>query len=476
MDFQKVADLLRSSTSPLAVSQIVILSNQGEFTGNGKLRSSEGSIELEVTLAGDRELPMEGGTLAREQFWKIGGIIESQVPFWGVSVPNQSNIRRERFTLRGCRFSFDRIHHLTASFGDGKLRDALVEAVEIPKEESPAPVRGCVTARLTDYKIVGCDLMTVKVEKNPFLGESSQSERNTLKGELGNFEYGIIQRESDCVIHLRLKKDASAPAGEIARVSQALYRALAFVHGRHCWPQWERIETGSGSVLEYATAPRAVSENIHTPITQTTCSNGSEATLLIAKAVECFIREDDFSEALDNYLFLAREASAKDTPTHVGTLGLCAVFEGFVGFLHKYLCTETNLSGAAEFKHVQYRLVNLATKRADNTSLSPDAAQAWKRFVKILQNADHTLRPPVKYCQVVERLRLSPEKMSQALDAWQKHRHPLAHGASPKDDLREQMFATSRIAGAINVLAAAPLGYSGLMVLSRIEDQYIRLP
>ena len=40
----------------------------------------------------------------------------------------------------------------------------------------------------------------------------------------------------------------------------------------------------------------------------------------------------------------------------------------------------------------------------------------------------------------------------------------------------DQLVATSRIAGAINVLAAAALGFSGLMVLSRIEDKYVRLP
>jgi hypothetical protein len=52
MDFQKVADHLRSSRSPLAVSQIVILSNQGDFSGNGKLRGNEGGIEPDVTLNG----------------------------------------------------------------------------------------------------------------------------------------------------------------------------------------------------------------------------------------------------------------------------------------------------------------------------------------------------------------------------------------------------------------------------------------
>jgi hypothetical protein len=327
---------------------------------------------------------------------------------------------------------------------------------------------------LTDFKLVWAEEMTDTVEHNPFLGESSRTERNTLVGKLGDFEYGLIQRENDLDLHLQLVEGKTTPVGEMGCVSQALYRALAFIHGRHCWPQWERINEGSESVSEYTTAPCSVSENIHTPLTTTTCENG-DATLLIDKAVECFLRKDAFSEAFDNYLFLTREAAARDTPKHVGTLGICAVLEGFVGFLFDHLLLKNDPATAQQFEAVRSSLVAFAKEGAAGSGVAADMATPWNRFIGFLQSA-RLLRPIDKYNLLVDHLKLPKDKMSLALDAWKKHRHPLAHGASPKDDQMDQMFATSRVAGAINVLAAATLGYSGLMVLSRIEDQYIRLP
>ncbi len=312
------------------------------------------------------------------------------------------------------------------------------------------------------------------VEKNPFLGESSHTKRNTLRGKVGDFEYGLIQRGEDCDIHLRLREGADARVGEMDRMSLALYRALAFVHGCHTWPQWEIIDRGIGNCLEYATAPRKVSANIYTPLTQTTSSNGSDPTVLIGKAVECFLREDSYSEQFDNYLFLTREAAADETPIQVGTLGLCAVLEGFVSFLHQHFCGEKASSDRTEFEEAKSTLVEFVKERANSVEQPAKMADSWKRFIGLLQSA-RPLRPADKYAQLVDHFRLPPEKMSAALEAWKAHRHPLAHGASANDDQMDQLVATSRIAGAINVLAAAALGFSGLMVLSRIEDKYIRL-
>jgi hypothetical protein len=66
--------------------------------------------------------------------------------------------------------------------------------------------------------------------------------------------------------------------------------------------------------------------------------------------------------------------------------------------------------------------------------------------------------------------------MSMALVSWNSQRSPLAHGATGDEGNLEDLFQRSRIAGAINVLIGATLGYSGFAVLSRIEEQYLMLP
>jgi hypothetical protein len=332
-----------------------------------------------------------------------------------------------------------------------------------------------VLARFADYKLVWSDLMTVTVEENDFLGKTTRTERDTFRGAFGDFEYGLIQRKGDCEVHLRLKDGASAPPGAMKRVSQAFYRALAFAHGRHTWPQWERIETGDGRVLEHATAPRAFSDNIHTLLTERTCAHGSNLALLIEKTVQRFLGDDALSKALDDYLFLAREAAGKDTPAHVGTLGLCAVFEGFVGFLYEHFCSGHDSLAGTDFEEARESLVQYAKKSAGSAKCPSAAPSAWQRFIGMIQGA-RSARPTDQFRQVVEHFRLPWKKMSPALDSWKKYRHPLAHGAGLQNDLMEQFVASSRIAGAINVLAAAAIGYSGTAVLSRIEDRFINLP
>ena len=48
--------------------------------------------------------------------------------------------------------------------------------------------------------------------------------------------------------------------------------------------------------------------------------HGADPALLIKKAGECFLRASEFSETLHHYLFVAREASADETPNYVGAL------------------------------------------------------------------------------------------------------------------------------------------------------------
>ena len=134
MDFQIIADHFHTDTAPLAVSQIVIVTGEGDFTGNGKLRRNGNRLELEVTLPGERDLPKVSGIIKREQFWKIGGIIEDQVPFWAVSLPHQHNTNEARFVTHGGFFHFDRIHHLTLPFDAGPFREAVIQAGNSEKE------------------------------------------------------------------------------------------------------------------------------------------------------------------------------------------------------------------------------------------------------------------------------------------------------------------------------------------------------
>jgi hypothetical protein len=141
-----------------------------------------------------------------------------------------------------------------------------------------------------------CNLYSQTVQENAFLGKSSLTQRDTLRGAFDEFEYALIKRGKDCDVHLRLKKGAVISPRLFRDTFSALLHAVAFLHGQHAWPQWERVETDSRVLDEFATAPRSVPKTIHTLLTETACANHADATSLIEKAVHSFLRKDDFPD------------------------------------------------------------------------------------------------------------------------------------------------------------------------------------
>ncbi len=476
MDFKALADKLRKSELPLAVKDIVIVTDCEDFYGDGSISLSEETLELHVVARGERDFRIpKAGAYSRDAFWKIGGVIEGQIPFWSVSLPHTSKFQSNRFaTVRSADFSLDLIHHLSGPFELGAMRVALLDAWNNEGRPLQATDGIRAFARLTDYKLVCCNADTTTVETSEFFGAKTRDEKNVLRGAFSGFEFALVQRGDDCEVHLRQSDEIVASTGA-REVMNALLKAIGFLHGSHAWPQWQWIRTGAEITDEYARVARSVPRTLFTPLSGPACANGADAALLIGKSVECFVRADDFAEALHHYCFLARGASADETPRHVGALGLCAVLEGLVGLLHLHFCTAEKRPEDVVFESVRSELKQYASERAIVPHLAPMESAMWNRFIGSIQSMQ-VLRFREKYQRLVDHFRLSSEKMSLALRAWNKHRNSLAHGISATGEFGEEMLIVSRIAGAINVLAAAAVGYSGLAVLSRIEDRHIRIP
>jgi hypothetical protein len=86
--------------APLSASKIIIITKDRDSTGRGRISAGDGKLELAVILEGDRELPRSEGRMPSDQFWKIGRIIEDQVPVWTVGLPHQWNTHHELFSTR----------------------------------------------------------------------------------------------------------------------------------------------------------------------------------------------------------------------------------------------------------------------------------------------------------------------------------------------------------------------------------------
>jgi len=56
-EFEQVAKHFRQNVAPLSAGQIIIVTNDGDFSGRGRISAVDGKLELAVILDGERELP-----------------------------------------------------------------------------------------------------------------------------------------------------------------------------------------------------------------------------------------------------------------------------------------------------------------------------------------------------------------------------------------------------------------------------------
>jgi hypothetical protein len=371
-------------------------------------------LELEVIFDGERELPRREGTTGRDQFWKIGCIIEEQVPIWTVGMPHQWNTQLALFSTHGARFDPDVVHSLTVP----RLKEAVMIATnernlgENPQEHMYA------SARLVNYDLIWCNLDSQTVQENDFLGKSSMISRDTLRGSFDQFEYGLFKRGKDCEVHLRLRKGAAISPRVFRDTFSALLRSIAFLHGQHAWPQWKRIELSTRVLDEFATAPRIVPKTIFTVLTPTACANHADPTSVIEKAVDTFLRADEFSRSLEDYIFVAREAGANETPLQVGTLSLCATFEGLIGLLHKQVCEGESSAQTLEFLRARGILISYIEKQRRHDASEERPVIAWNRFAGIVSSAT-PVGTADRYRELVNHFQLPWEdKTEKELDSW----------------------------------------------------------
>jgi hypothetical protein len=173
MKFEDVAKHLREKVAPLSADKIIIITKEGDFFGRGRFSAVDGKLELEVILDRERELPRREGTTSRDQFWKIGCVIEEQVPVWTVGMPHQWNTQLALFSTHGARFDLDVVHSLTVPLGEYSLKKAVMIAAnernlgEDPQEHMYA------SGRLVNYDLIWCNLDSQTVQENDFLGKSS---------------------------------------------------------------------------------------------------------------------------------------------------------------------------------------------------------------------------------------------------------------------------------------------------------------
>ncbi len=469
MKFEGIAQQLWNPGSAIHVGAISILADGKEYRGRGQIQVDNETAALNVSLAGTEPPPeRRSGSYDGDEFWLIAGIVEDEVPFWLKSLPHSSNVRSAREKqVFGCNFSICRVHEIPWSVTSENLLESAARA-EAASDKDVIAISA--EARLKDFKIVGFNEVTEIQRTNPYLGNAGS--RSTLDTQLGSFEqleYALIQDETDCRVFMRTRKDAEIGAGDLQKAFQFLLEAVAFAHGQAAWPCFQAI---SGEVeIAWATPGRRTPKGIFPAVNAATCCRHDALNKVIGAYIATMLTGSDFSRAIRELMFLAREASASTVPFNTGLLGLCAVMEETVKTVAKEVLPR-DTAAAQAFDDTKKDLKKSLAKLECAATATTGKAAIW-RFERMISSANYDRRNET-FMELGQHLGIPDDYASAAFKAWKVERNTRAHG-NPPELSKDAMINKSRIGGMLNALFLAAIRCNGPMILSPFEDRYFTL-
>jgi hypothetical protein len=459
----------RGSAEPLRVDDISIATPEGVFEGSGTLRTENERFVLKVTLNDNSaRLPEVRGTYTCEQFWKISGRIEDKLPFSAEDISGHRSSHRGHYVVEQVTFKLDHLSLVTERTREADHATAAA-VLEMPSTEDAHPPTFWGYAYLEGHKPIWQNASTGTKITNDFLGESGGTAGDTFMGDFEHFEFALIRIGDDCEAYLRTRVGSPITEEQFRRTFAAFKTAIAFVHGREAWPQHLRITHGLLTIEETVHPRRELASTPFRLLNNRACANGADFALALVSATKFFLQSDAISDLVKRTLYLCRQSSLRVTPLDVGTLSMCAVFEGLVTGLHRCLASPDASDDAHAFNNAKAELLALARQR------ETEGAPGFSRLVGLLGGAKpYRTKDAFQWLTSHFGLPWEPQ-MREAFAAWNSERHSLAHGSEPAESSCDRMTCQSRIAGSINLIVARLMGYAGLALFSALEDRFVRL-
>lgn len=454
----------RTGGESLRISDVTVEAGCQTCNVDGKLRIADDSFELELNIPAGVTLPGVTGCEIEQDSWQVRGQIEEDLRFSctaGLVSWNPFPGIASRVSLLATSLTVDEHVGSRAPIG---VQDATHDE-NLPLFRS--------FALLPNLKLLGANCGTHVTRVNGFLGESWSRHIDTLKGETEAWEFGLIPAGEDLTIHLHHKKGFPATEDTVRRDFRGLLSAISFTHGVQAWPQHFQLWRGDRKLEDAITPARKLSKTNHPFLFPKHCVNASDLVCALTKVTLFLSRDDEFAREIERLIFLARLAGTGDTPMDVGTLSLCAVFQGFVDRIFEHFQLESKVMGNSkelgEFAQAKSDLIEHVRKLQ---GFSPSVIE---RLQGCLGGRD-SIRLKEKFRAVVDQLGLPWDGvMEVAFKVWDEERSPLAHGARVRsesdEDLRTSWRNQSCLACAINILFAKLCGYSGVAMYSTVEEK-----
>lgn len=274
---------------------------------------------------------------------------------------------------------------------------------------------------------------------------SSKADWLEAKIQLGTL---VAQQRSDHWFEIRLTVESDSAPGDSFEIVHAVAQAFGFVLGRRVWIQGlEDLQTDRETrhLYRYREPTR---NSLRPPLGEATAYLNNVETLL-GKAVDFFLTKE--GQKVAQYLDLCWDTVDNDFRTSVALVSICA---------------ESLLRLASK---------GLPEKDPGYTPMDRDTLCSWveskegsltKRFLDRVRGFINTLsqRRPIDVLWAWHRegvLGVTPED----IDAWEKSRHPSAHGAfGPLPDvvqLQRRLDRFHRVQNLMNRIVLHLVGYRG---------------
>lgn len=494
MTTEEFIKTVRKGADKLRVDKIVLNTGVAVHQGKGTLHVMPEELKLHMTLeTGPSPEMKQTGIYTKSDHWTMEGIIEDVLPFRCDNVFEGDWNFYSDWDHRVVTLKFDLNPIDLIPTGADRYSAAEMKQIkaDLMKQQNLGPVNGAGAgttappavphptvqffAFLKDYPLptLLCE-GTQMIEKNPYLGERPSGRLDTLRGEIGGFEYAFIKmRDSeDVTVHVNSKPDYVSPSPESDwNTFHSIMMSLAFIQGTHAWPYRIGYWRDGRKITDRITPAQRLSSTVHVPFRQLRF-NFQEVMRL---AVNFLGTKGKVNDEVSNILFLFREAADYES-VHgdVTLIAVCVLFESLVNQLFAELQLADKLleqSGEAKsFKVAQSEVTGFIKEQADLQR------PGFSRFLGIVKAAQpFTMRERLH--AVSDRFGLPwTDRMETVFKTWQKVRDPLVHGkgrtGQTEGESKNMLIAHSIIAGAINVLFLKLIGYSGIASTSAFEGKY----
>lgn len=492
-DFIKAA---RDDEGSFRLEDVVIVANGAQVPASGTLKCHQGQFVFDLVLKNPddgSQLDFEGGFIGRSSFWKIDGKIEGVLAFRAPDVcPEPCGLRNDRVVLHPDTRTIELLPAGIDAMDDRQIASLLKDLEEkkaqfegdetIPLAKAEPECRQTIfSAVLRDFELLFADMVTRKSEENPFLGESWSTSRDTFIGDNEDWHYALIQRGPDLHVHMRSKHGApDLGEQEEQRRLRTFLNSIAFVHGQQAWPSLVEHRRNHRLVLDRIHLQEGAARSSHAPFSKRLAytSKPEEWSFggVLEKCYDFLRQESTFVREVSRLLYLAREAGSRGVSGKIGALTLCSLLESLVRLVHEERVIPLRKTSEAEaFSEAKKRVAaHIESCRASGVD-----PEAYDRLLRIVTSAQ-AARIEDQFMAVLDHLGLLPaDWWEEIVVLWKETRHPLSHRMASGDDSEENvknnMMARSRLAGAINCIVLRLIGYSGPVRLSAFEDEYGRI-